>query len=446
MELLTFKLDKTKPKMIDIANNIIKLIDNNTLNYNDKLPSKRNLASHLGVSINTIINAYNILEDEGYIYTIPKVGYFISNNNFIKDNKINSNINIIKQNNEINIKYDFTTSEIEDSLIPTKHIKKIYQEILQDNNYIYKTNFKGDLNLKKAICNYLYQFKGIYANTDQIVISSGIDTLIPQILKITNSNDVCIEDPGYQKINKIFKNHNKNIKYQIIDESGIVIPKYKTDLIYTTPYCQFPLGIKMTSKRKYELIEYSKINNCYIVEDSFDSDFTLKPFITKPLFSLSENIIYIESFSRSICPSFRLSFMVLPLKLVSLYDKTYSYLSCSVSTIEQMVLTKYLDQYYLSHINKLRNNFRKKRDLIVSSIDKEVFDIINDESYLAIIVKPKIGIKNIKELLKSNRIKINFINDFSNKYESDLLMIGYSNISYDIIEEGIRLINKIFKL
>lgn len=445
MDLLTFKLEKNKTKMIDIANNIIKLIDNNALKYNDKLPSKRNLASHLGVSINTIINAYSILEEEGYIYTIPKVGYFISNNNYIKENnKTIINYNNILDNN-INTKYDFTTSDIESSLIPTNKLKKIYQEILQDNIYIYKSNFKGDIKLRESICNYLYQFKGIVCQVDQIVISSGIDSLIPQIVKITNSNNICIEDPGYQKINKILKNIDKNIIYQEIDNSGILIPKYNTDLIYTTPYCQFPLGIKMTSKRKSELIEYSKNNNCYIVEDSFDSDFTLKPFITKPLFSLSDNVIYIESFSRSICPSFRLSFMVLPLKLVSLYDKTYNYLSCGVSTIDQMVLTKYLDKYYLSHINKLRTNFRKKRDLIINLLDKKVFDIINDESYLAIIVKPKNNKKNIKDILISKKIKINFINEFSNNYKSDLLMIGYSNISYDGIEEGIRLINEVFK-
>lgn len=442
MNLFTLEFNKTKSKSEQIAEAIASDINDKRLKKNDKLPSKRILANHLGISLNTVINAYELLLSEGYIYSIEKKGYYVSNNILIKNT---SNQAIKPKSEEINsFSYSFKTSNVDSSLIPASNLKKIYDEVLKNNNYLYKTDFSGEESLKNAICQYLYEVKGIKANPCDIIISSGIDTLIPQIIKLINASIIAIEDPGYKKVANIINYTNKKIIYQKIDNEGITIPTQKVNLIYTTPYSQFPLGIKMSNQRKNELIAYTKRNNSYIIEDSFDSDFTLKPFITSSLYSMSDNVFYIESFSRSIAPSFRISFMILPSKLTSQYKKLHLGFSNPVSTIDQLVLAKYISTSFFKHINHLRTILRKKREIILQNIDLNIFEILYQESYLAIIVRPKYIPQNIKELLLNNKIEISFISDFMYKETSNLLMIGYSYISINDIKDGILLLNQIF--
>lgn len=442
MNLFTLEFNKTKSKSEQIAEAIASDINDKRLKKNDKLPSKRILANHLGISLNTVINAYELLLSEGYIYSIEKKGYYVSNNILIKNT---SNQAIKPKSEEINsFSYSFKTSNVDSSLIPASNLKKIYDEVLKNNNYLYKTDFSGEESLKNAICQYLYEVKGIKANPCDIIISSGIDTLIPQIIKLINASIIAIEDPGYKKVANIINYTNKKIIYQKIDNEGITIPTQNVNLIYTTPYSQFPLGIKMSNQRKNELIAYTKRNNSYIIEDSFDSDFTLKPFITSSLYSMSDNVFYIESFSRSIAPSFRISFMILPSKLTSQYKKLHLGFSNPVSTIDQLVLAKYISTSFFKHINHLRTILRKKREIILQNIDLNIFEILYQESYLAIIVRPKYIPQNIKELLLNNKIEISFISDFMYKETSNLLMIGYSYISINDIKDGILLLNQIF--
>lgn len=443
MNLFTIDFNHTKPKAIQLAEAIASNINEGKLKKNDRLPSKRALANHLGISLNTIIHAYELLLSEGYIYTIEKKGYFVYDNAL---RKANNKISFSKATKKPEgFKYSFKTSNIDSNLIPTNALKKIYNEVLKNNNYFYKTDFSGDISLKEAICQYLYEIKGICASPDDVIVSSGIDSLLPQIIKLIDANTIAIENPGYKKIENIINYTNKKIIYQDIDSEGISIPQKRVDLIYTTPYSQFPLGIKMSNRRKNELINYANENNSYIIEDSFDSDFTLKPFITNSLYSMSNNVFYIESFSRSIAPSFRISFMLMPPKLSAKYKLLHKSFSNPVSTIDQLVLAKYINSSFLSHINHLRTSLRKKRELIIKNLDLKLFDILYDESYLAIIVRPKHLIPKIKEILADNQIDISFIADFKDDHKSDLIMIGYSEISLDKIEDGIALLNKIFK-
>lgn len=137
--------------------------------------------------------------------------------------------------------------------------------------------------------------------------------------------------------------------------------------------------------------------------------------------------------------------MLLPPKLSTKYKALHKGFSNPVSTIEQLVLAKYISTSFFSHINRLRVSLRKKRELIIETLDLSLFDILYDQSYLAIIVRPKYIPLNIKEILLSNKIDISFINDFIYNGKSDLIMIGYSEIAFDKIKEGIILLNNIFR-
>ncbi len=443
MKLFTFEFKNNKPKYQELASYIANEIKTKNMKTDEELPSKRVLSSHLGVSINTIINAYNVLLDEGYIYSIPKKGYFVANLNI--ETKSKAPHSRQKTNIQNEIIYNFTTNDVDSTLTPANTLKRIYNEVLNDSSYLKKSDFKGDIFLRETVKNYLYEVKGIDVSVNQIIISSGIDTLLNQIVEITNANTIAVENPGYTKIEKLLISAKKNVIPTSIDEKGMTIPNEKVDLIYQTPYSQFPLGIKMTLERKKEFIKYAVSNSVYIIEDSFDSDFKLTPGITSSLFSMSENVIYLESFSRSIAPSFRISFMVLPLPLLNKYDERYRFFSNPVSTITQLVIGKYIQSgYYLSHFNKIRTNYRKKRKIIIDELDKNKFEIISFESYLAIIVRPYNYYKNWRQKCNDNKLDIHMISDFMSHGESKLLMIGYSSIPLDKIKDGINILNSIF--
>ena len=234
-----------KPKYLELYDQIVKLIDEGTLKANEKLPSKRNLALSLNISLSTVINAYELLIDEGYIYTLEKKGYYVSLIPFCHQTKSNE---IIESSKSINYKYDFTTRTV--SNFNSIHFKKIIKDLYNSYDYLDKSPLLGRLDLRIAISNHLAQNRAINAPASNILIGSGLE-MLENIIKLIDCDNITLENPGYHKLKSIGINNNYKINYSNLDDEGIIVPNYKT-IIYTTPFNQFPTGIKMSIKRKKE--------------------------------------------------------------------------------------------------------------------------------------------------------------------------------------------------
>ena len=444
MKNYSFPISKSKKMYIEIYEHIKNDILKGVLKKDEKLPSKRILANNLNVSINTIINAYDILLLEGYIYSKEKKGYFVSE--FLgfdyKDNDIDNDIEIKEENN---YKYDFTTSNIDYSLFPKSIFNSITKDIIYNEESFYnRFPSKGSINLRNQIKKLLYEEKNINVDIEQIVIGSNTHTLINEIIKILDIDSIMIENPGYYNKNSF----NINVCYNNLDSKGFSTEEFinsNAKLGIVTSFSEFPLGIKMPMDRKMELSNYLKESNKYLIEDSFDSSFRNNGYQVTPLFNISEHIFFLESFSRTMFPGLCISYMVLPKKLVKKYDSLMNIEKNVIPSLDQLILAKFIESgKYSSHVNRLRTSFLNKKKIVLNYINKVNLKILPVENYSSILVElDNVDVKALKKDLDNSSIKINFINDFMEKnVKKEILIIGFSSIDLNLIGIGIELIIK----
>jgi len=430
---ITFNLKS--PKYIQIYNNIKDLILESKLKCGEKLMSKRQLAQSLDVSLNTVMAAYTELLNEGYIISREKQGYYV-NEILIEKKEIKPIIQEKKVEN--NVLYDFKTNNINESLFTIDIYNKILRQIISNSNYL-KRHKSGFDDLKFEIAKMLSSLKGIEVMPCQIFISRSSHDLINKLINFLNIKEVSFERPGFYK-KEIF---NIKSNYLSLDNEGVILDDIKNkenNLIITTPFNEFPLGIKMSLKRKTEII--NEINNStnYLVEDAFDSSFRNNGTFTTPLFNLSNKVIYLESFSRTMFPGLCISFMVLPIELVDKFTEYIKKDPIEVSTLDQMALAKYIEEnHFYRHINKLRTNLLNIKNEILNNLDKELFTEINTANYSSIIAKLNTTLSDleIKEKLKKKSISINFLSDFGYSYEH-YIIIGFTNISKNNVKEYLK--------
>ena len=440
MNNYTFPISKSNKMYIDIYEHIKDDILKGILKKDEKLPSKRVLANNLNVSLNTVINAYDILLLEGYIYSIEKKGYFVSD--FLGfDYKDKNNDTFIEIKKEEDYLYDFTTSNIDYNLFPKSVFNAITKDIIYNDETFYnRFEYKGSINLRNQIKKLLYEEKSISADINQIIIGENAHSLINEIIKLLDINSIMIENPGYY--NK--KSFNIDVKYNYMDKKGFSIKEFidsKIRLGIATSFLQFPTGIKMPMDRKLEIANYIKDNDNFIIEDSFDSSFRNNGYQSIPLFNLSDNVIFLGSFSRTMFPGLCISYMVLPKKLVHKYEEIFSVSPKSIPSLDQIILTKFIESgKYSNHINRLRTSFLNKKKLILSKLDNKYLNIVSTNNYSSILVEidDAVDIEKLRKEFKDKKIKISFINDYmEKKVKNEILIIGFSSIDYSLIDKGI---------
>ncbi len=442
MKNYTFPLEKSNKMYIDIYEHIKNDILNGVLVKDEKLPSKRVLANNLNVSLNTIINAYDILLLEGYIYSVEKKGYYVSD--FLGfDYKDNNNDYIEEVETKEKYIYDFTTSNIDYNLFPKSVFNSITKDIIyNDESFYNRFDYKGSINLRNQIKKLLYEEKNISADVNQIIIGENAHSLINEVIKLLDIKSIMIENPGYY--NK--KSFNIDVVYNYMDNKGFSIKEFNTKLGIVTSFLEFPTGIKMPMDRKLEIAKYIKDNDKYIIEDSFDSSFRNNGYQTIPLFNLSDNVIFLGSFSRTMFPGLCISYMVLPKHLIKKYEEIFSVSPKSIPSLDQIILTKFIESgKYANHVNRLRTSFLNKKKLILSLLDNEYLSIVSTNNYSSILVELSnlIDIEKLKKEFLKEKIKISFINDYmEKKVEKEILIIGFSSIDYSLINKGISLIIK----
>ena len=440
MNNYTFPILKSNKMYIDIYEHIKDDILKGVLKKDEKLPSKRVLSNNLNVSLNTIINAYDILLLEGYIYSVEKKGYFVSD--FLGfDYKDNKNEYYEEKQKEEDYLYDFTTSNIDYNLFPKSVFNNITKDIIyNDESFYHRFDYKGSINLRNQIKKLLYEEKNINADINQIIIGENAHSLINEVIKLLDIDKIMIENPGYYKKNSF----NINVLYNYMDNKGFSIKDFNTKLGIVTSFLQFPTGIKMPMDRKLEIANYIKDNDKYIIEDSFDSSFRNNGYQTIPLFNLSDNVIFLGSFSRTMFPGLCISYMVLPKQLIKKYEEIFSVSPKSIPSLDQIILTKFIESgKYSNHINRLRTSFLNKKKLILNILSNTKIEIVSTDNYSSILVKmdKKVNIDKLKKEFKNKKIKISFINDFmEKKVDDEILIIGFSSIDINIIDKGINLI------
>ncbi len=464
MLTILFK-NNSEPLYIQIYEHIKNEIVKGNITYGYKLPSKRRLALHLSVSINTVDTAYSQLVAEGYIEPKPKRGYFVCQiDKYLNDNTYTKNNESIAINDNNKILIDFSPRDIDNYLFPFNTFRKIFKTTFDENDLtlLKKPDVQGDINLRKALVNHLYRSRGVKCSENQIIIGAGTSNIL-QILGFILGRDknIALENPVYLKAYKIFENMGNKIIPIDIDDKGIqteFLEGLSNVAIYITPSHHFPLGISMPIDRRIKLLNFaSKNSDTYIIEDDYDSEFR---YNEKPLPSLQsidkgEKVIYIGTFSKSIAPSIRISYMVLPESLMKIYLEKCTYMNSNVSTLEQKMITEFIKSGdFERHINKMRKIYKDKRKFLINELYQlgDSISVIGENAGHHLLIKLKTGLSE-EDMCKSALslgvkvypISQYFIKKINPKYENSVL-IGYSALTCKQIKDGVYLIKKAWNL
>ena len=327
--------------------------------YNTKLPSKRCLAEETGVSTITVEHAYALLCEEGYVEARERSGFvviFRKGDGFVTTSELSSEQ---PQQRKEQAYPDFPLSVL------SRTMRKVLTE--HGNLLLEKSPNCGCEKLRTAIKHYLARNRGIEVDIEQIVIGSGSEYIYGLIIDLLGRNRTyAIESPSYKKIEQVYKASEISYDSLPLTNHGIdsiALAKTKSDVLHTTPYRSYPSGVTATASKLHEYIRWSAKHNRYIIEDDFESEFSVSTKPTETLFALSDNdnVIYLNTFSKTISPSLRIGYMVLPKHLVDEFENRLGFYSCTVPTFMQYVLTELINNGdFERHINRVRRNKRKE--------------------------------------------------------------------------------------
>lgn len=358
----------------------------------EKLPSKRVFAKNLGISVITVESAYQQLVAEGYIYSLPKKGFYVSD---IK-NTLHGDILPVSENHEKielscnstnvesifsqNLLADFSTNQTPSELFPFSIWSKIIRSVLTDNRDSLTTASPcaGIPLLRQAIADFLNSYRGMNVSADQIIVGAGTEYLYGLLVQLFGHDmTYAIENPGYQKIARIYQSHKVHCEYIDMDSQGVLplqLREKQVDILHISPSHHFPTGIVMPIGRRYELLEWANTSdNHYIIEDDYDSELRLsgQPIPSLQSIDRNERVIYMNTFTKTLSSTVRISYMILPKHLMERFNKNLSFYSCTVSNFEQYSLAYFMNQgYFEKHINRLRNYYHGKRDQLLKSMDE----------------------------------------------------------------------------
>ncbi|MFE8699293.1 PLP-dependent aminotransferase family protein [Cytobacillus sp. FJAT-54145] len=429
-------------------------IENGRISAGKKLPSIRQLSLHLKVSKNTVETAYQQLLAEGYIESVPKSGMIVLELEEVESVKIPPIIHPMIIEKE-HIKYDFQYGDIELEKFPYKVWKRYMNEAMDESNkslFLYGEK-EGEYELRSEISQYLYHGRGVACSPEQIVLTAGTQQaiiLISQLLQLQGKS-VAMENPGYDGVRSIFSLENCIVKPISIEKDGLDVDelsKSGAELAYVTPSHQFPLGMVMSIQKRMRLLNWAYETDSYIIEDDYDGEFR---YIGQPITSLKsldtgEKVIYLGTFSKSFLPAARLSYMVLPPALVSLYRDRFQSYSQSVSPIIQKAVYLFMKNGdFDRHIRRMRKIYHDKHKALLSELEKWMggrVEIIGQRAGLHILLDVKDSKdEDFIQKAREKGIKVYPTRKFwldEGRNPASFIMLGFGGLSVEEIGDGIR--------
>lgn len=422
----------------------------------EKLPSKRAFARNHGISTITIQNAYDQLVSEGYIYAIEKKGYYVAQLKEIpviqKESKVKYDIKIPEDKTYY---YDLSENQMNASNFPFSIWAKLTREVLNDKKeeLMQKAPAAGIYELRYAIAEHLKSFRGMVVDPNQIVIGSGTEYLYGVLVQLMGKDKTyAIENPGYKKLVDIYGQHGVKPVYADLDEQGLSIEGLNesgAEIAHICPNHHFPTGIIMPASRRYEILSWAnKSPERYVIEDDYDSEFRHngKPLSTLFNMDSGEKVVYMNTFSKSLTQTIRVSYMVLPVKLANKFYQQLAFLSCTVSNFEQYVLAAFMNRgYFEKHINRMRLYYMRRRNSVLSIIQKSSLGssckVIDNASGLHFILELDTLLTDLelKKRFLQNDIRLIALSAYyltDRNVKEHQFILNYSNVDLERLPEA----------
>lgn len=331
-----------------------------------KLPSKRVMAESMDVSVITIQHAYELLDEEGYILSKEKSGYFVVFNDADmftgqrskKERAFLSRVEAATDNSNVTTDlFSFSPS------IYAKTTRKVLTDLGEE--VMQKCPMKGVPRLREAIAEYLSRSRHIDVIPEQIVIGAGAEYLYRLLVQFFGRDIMYgLESPSYQKIAKVYEAAGAPVEMLKLGKDGIeseALWNSKANILHITPYRSFPSGVTASAYKKREYLKWSMERDAFVIEDDFESEFTPSRKPEETLFSLDENgrVVYVNTFSRTISSSLRVAYMLLPIDLLEEFENKVGFYECPVPTLEQHIIAQLIEGGdFERHINRVRRHNR----------------------------------------------------------------------------------------
>ena len=400
-----------------------------------RLPSKRNFAADQGIAVITAENAYAQLLSEGYITSRSRSGFYVSEVSaadlsltFRQKTHVAP---VAKQTPEkkegSDPLIDFTSGRLHADAFPFSTWSRLLRRILsdQEGNFLQAAPSMGIPELQEAIASYLLRAKGLLVQPSHIFVGPGTEYLHSVVLQLLGGSAItAVEDPGYKKIGQLYEGAGHKCVHIPVDEKGLRVDLLygsNIKLLHTSPSHHFPTGCVMPVGRRGKLLAWAASEDAYIIEDDYDSEFRFQGKPIPPLSVLdSERVIYMNTFTKTLAPSIRIAYMVLPDALLSIYKNKLSYYSSAVSAFEQYTLAAFIREgYYERHIARMRNFYRKERRMILDAIAASPlaeYAVIEEENaglHFVLRLPAVTNDQTFTEKLLSEKIRLSSLSDYA---------------------------------
>lgn len=372
--MLTYSLKKApgQPLYESLYRFLREDIRSGVLAPGEKLPSKRALAENLNVSTITVEGAYQKLLAEGYLRSVEKVGYFVEEGSHGLA-PAPAMPEISPDPGEALL--DLTANG--PARFPFSVWNRLQREVMADYGHqlLRPMPNQGYPELRQAIARHLWDFRGMAVDPEAVVIGAGTDFLYNLLIQLLG-RDRCfaVEDPGYDKIRRIYAAGGVECLAVPMDDQGVRPERLgKAQVLHISPSHHFPTGIVTTLARRQALLQWAKEADGYLIEDDYDSEFRFRPQPMAAMQTLDRQgrVIYLNSFSKTLAPSIRISYMVLPAALLEKFRRELGFYSCTVSSFDQHTLARFLNRgHFESHINRMRKFYRSRRDRVLAALSR----------------------------------------------------------------------------
>lgn len=507
--MLTYHLESGDgPLYQQLYDRIREDIESGRLKSGDKMPSRRALAENLGVSTVTVENSYARLIDEGYLYTESRKGYFVSDLENLQllrvlprvpartgedvrpgnaerdgtgpggmdgdnlrsrtgsgamDEEASSQAdhNIVIPGKKPDVWFDFSSNRTDVADFPFSIWAKLMRETIstKERELLEVSPCCGVRALREAIAGHLASFRGMSVDPDQIIVGAGTEYLYTLLVRLLGQDKVyCIENPGYRKLLFIYRSNQAVCRFADVDGQGMIVDqlrKAEADVAHISPTHHFPTGITMPVSRRYELLAWAgEKPGRFIIEDDYDSEFRIKgrPIPSLQSIDAGGKVVYMNTFSKSLTSTFRISYMVLPEALACEFYRKLGFYSCTVSTFDQYALAAFISRgYFEKHINRMRLHYGRKRakvlEIMRQVLEPEGCRILENNSGLHMILElcTDLPDQTIKDRLMEHSIRISSIADYDMRNETadrHQFIISYSGMDTEKLEKACRILRE----
>lgn len=447
--MLTYELKKSPgvPLYEALYRCIREDILSGVLPANHKLPSKRALCANLKVSKITVETAYNQLLSEGYIRSQEKVGYFVEEVSC----PIEQTVYVEAEQTQTEQLIDLTSNG--PVKFPFSVWSKLQREVLLDlgEQLLAPLDHQGLPVLRQAIAAHLRQFRGMRVDPENILIGAGTDFLYNLLIQLLG-RDRCyaVEEPGYGKIRKIYAAAGAGCISAPMDDAGVIPEELgNAHVLHISPSHHFPTGLVTPLTRRQELLMWAQSQpGRYIIEDDYDSEFRFDahPMPTMQSLDREERVIYMNTFSKTLAPSIRVSYMVLPPQCMEAFHQKLGFYSCTVPSFQQYTLARFIERgYFEKHLNRMRKFYKSRRNRILNALAncpfKEHLTVQEENAGLHFLLKADVTMAD-EELIEWCRdigFRVQTLGEF---YHNQVpqgargqLVINYSGLSDQDLEQ-----------